>query len=403
MSEVAAVRRNCIRWTMLATACLAALALLWLWQPNTTPSKYGAIGSEDFIAYWSAARLALQGGNPYDPSALLAVEQTVGWSKTEPWRVWNPPWTLAWLLPLAFLPFGLATLIWISLQVALILGSGIALWHYFAPGDRRYWIGLALAATFGPALYSVGVGQLGGLLVAGVVAFLWAERRHWDLLAGGALALLMIKPQVTYLFWLAALWWAWSTRRRGILAGWLAVLAGTCGVVVLLADSVLAGYLGSLAAPPFAWATTTLGAWLRIFFGIDQRWLQVLPSVVGLLALTVWTLRRPRPWSWEQVTPGLLLASSLTTAYGGIVDQAVLLPVVVALVVRLRAASRARHVATLGALVLCQLGLVVARFHHVQEALYVGNVLVLDALYWWGVPVLAVAYGWSAARADQNG
>ena len=371
-------------WLLLALA--GGLALLWLRRSALYGPGFGFVGSHDFIEYWSAARLLWHGGNPYDPAALLAVERAAGWPEPQPLLMWNPPWTLALVLPLALLPFRFATVVWLLLRLGLVLGSGVLLWRYFAPGDGRYWIGLALAAGFVPGLFALQMGQISPWLLAGVVGFLWAERSRRDVLAGGALALLMIKPHVAYLFWLAALGWAWRNRRRWVLIGWLAALIAASGLVLLFASDVFTNYLAAAARPPLYWATPTLGTWLRLFFGLERRWLQFLPSLVGGVALLAWFWRRRRrPWRWEAVAAPLVLVSALTAAFGWSLDQVVLLPVVVALVSRLRTATPARRAAMLGALGMFQLALLAQNRCQVSDVFYIWHPLALAGLYRWGV------------------
>ena len=43
-----------------------------------------ALGGQDLVAYWSAARLLQEGRDPYDPVALLAEQQAAGWRKPDP-------------------------------------------------------------------------------------------------------------------------------------------------------------------------------------------------------------------------------------------------------------------------------------------------------------------------------
>ena len=385
------LRTKPARRALLVLAIASALIVLWLRGSSYFTSGWGSVGSNDYVEYWSAARLLLEGLDPYDPAAMLAIEKTAGLPGPDPILMWNPPWTLAVVLPLALLPFELASVAWLLLQLGLILGCGIVLWRYFAPDDDRYWIGLVLAATFVPGLIALRMGQISPWLLLGITGFLRAERAQGaqrarrDLLAGAALALLMIKPHVTYLFLLAALWWAWRNRRRHwrVLIGWLAALIGASVLVSLVSTDVFFCYLGAAAGPPLYWAPPTIGTWLRLLFGPEHGWLQFLPPLVGGLALVIWLWRRRGPWCWMDVTGPLLLASSVTAAYGWSYDQLVLLPVVVALFSRLRFASQSRRVTVLAILVITQLLLVVMNRFRMGDEFFIWYPLVLAGLYWW--------------------
>lgn len=71
-------------------------------------------GVNDFVEYWAAAHLLWTTNNPYAPDQLFALQRTVGWAKEVPLLMWNPPWTLSFILPFGLLTltlvFGLPTL-----------------------------------------------------------------------------------------------------------------------------------------------------------------------------------------------------------------------------------------------------------------------------------------------------
>ncbi|MFC2029554.1 glycosyltransferase family 87 protein [Chloroflexota bacterium] len=381
---VGLLRTKPARRALLVLAIASALIVLWLRGASYFTSGWGSVGSNDYVEYWSAARLLLEGVDPYDPEAMLAMEESAGMPGPDPILMWNPPWTLAVVLPLALLPFGLASAAWLLLQLALILGCGAVLWRYFAPDDDRHWIGLLLAATFVPGLLALRMGQISPWLLLGVTGFLWAQRDRRDLLAGISLALLLIKPHVTYLFLLAALWWAWRNRRWKVLIGWLAALIGASLIVSLVSPGVFPHYLRAATGPPLYWAPPTIGTWLRLLLGPERGWLQFLPPLVGGLALAAWLWRRRGSWCWEDVTGPLLLASSVTAAYGWSYDQLVLLPAVVALVSRLRFVSQSRRLTILALLAITQCLLVAMNRFRFGDEFFIWYPLVLAGLYWWG-------------------
>ena len=350
------------RRIVLVLALAVVGAVLSLRLLSLARDGFPSVGESDFAIYWSGGWLVRYGGNPYDPAALVAAERVAGLEEPDPGlNLWNPPWMMALVLPLAFLPFWLATATWFLVQFGLFLACGAALWRYYAPGDRRTWIGLVLGAGFMPGLYGLRMGQMSVWLLLGVAGFLIAERAGRDVLAGAALALLTIKPHITYLFWLAALWWIFLSKRWYVLLGWLAALASAGGVVAAFAPRIFSDYVGAVSAPPLQWAPPTLGAWLRLavslMCGADRRWVQFVPSALGGLLLLAWVVRRRQPWRWELVGAPLLLASSLTAVYGWTYDQVVLLPAVAALVSRLRVVAPIRRRAIIACLIVLELGL----------------------------------------------
>lgn len=390
MKGVSALSKRSTRRLVLLLALVGALVWLWSSRPARTESGLDLVGSQDFVEYWGAAQLLVGGKNPYDPAALLAVQKEVGFSGTEPVLMWNPPWTLVVVLPFAFAPFRWSVNAWLLCGLGLVLGSGFLLWDLFAPGDRRHWIGLLLAAGFAPGLLALSFGQITPWMLAGTVGFLWAVRNQRDVLAGVALSLLLVKPHASYLFLLAAVWWTLRSRRWGVLGGCFAALTVSGSLVSLLSPLVFRDYLVAVSEPPLKWATPTLGFWLRLVVGLDQLWLQYIPSLVGILALGFWLVRFHDKWHWSDVAPPLLLASCATAAYGWSYDQVLLLPVAVSLVARQSTSGRRHRLLAVGALLSAQLGLLL------QQLLHIG-----DFLSVWYTPVLAGLY-WSDARSHRR-
>jgi hypothetical protein len=364
------------------------LGLLWLVWWYRSPAGVGTLawgmpGSHDFVEYWSAAQLWLQGGNPYDPSALFKVEQTAGWPESVPLRMWNPPWTLPLMLPLAGLPLGIAAVIWFVLGCALLVGSARLLWNVTAPGDGHYRVAVWLSIGFLPTLTALQMGQIGLWLLFGIAGFLYSVHRRWDFSAGCALALLMIKPHLTYLLLLAALWWMLRERRLNMVAGWVASLGVASGLALVWAPDVFFNYAAAAVASPPPYATPTLGTYVGLLIDPNRPWLRLLPSILSGLGLLVWLWRRRGPWRWPDVASPLLLVSVPTAVYGWGFDHVVLLPVVIGLVASLRTARTTRKLVVLSTLMMFQLLLVVQNGLGVNDMFFVWYPLALAGLYWW--------------------
>ncbi len=334
-----AFSRRGVRRSLLLALLGAGLAVLWAMRGSLGSVGWGFAGSHDFLEYWSAGRLLLRGANPYDPALMLALQRDQGWTDAIPLMMYNPPWILALYLPVLRLPIGVAAAVWLALQIALTMASGLMLWRALLPTDGRILLGALLACLFEPSLSALNRGQASPWLLFGVALFLWGQGGRRDVLAGLGLALLMIKPHVTYLFWLAALWWIWRERRWAVLAGWVGAVLAATGVVSLLAPDVLLNYVRLMSAPPLFFRAPVLGTWLRAMFGVHLSGLQYVPSLVGACGLLIWLRRRKGPWDWRVVAPWLLLASVPTAAYGWGFDNVVLVPVGVVLCGQLRHAA----------------------------------------------------------------
>jgi hypothetical protein len=315
--------RNVIRLLLAGVVIALIFEVSTMWRRM----EFGSPGTDDFVEYWSAGQLLLQGRNPYDSSELSEVEASIGVPYELPIIMWNPPWLLLWILPLLLLPFKAAALAWLFLNLALLLACATVVWRLLAPTQVSRRIAVTWVATlaFIPGLMAIRMGQMSALLLVGVVGFLYYVERGNPLLAGMFLTLTTIKPHVVYLLWLAVAWWVITERRWNVVAG-----AGVTVVVSLSALTAIwpvsvVGYAVALGAPPLYWASPTLGAVLRLL--LFKQWpnAQYLPSIVGgLLFVAYLLIKRPR-FNWRTALSPLLLASVATAAYGWTFDQTVLL------------------------------------------------------------------------------
>jgi hypothetical protein len=102
---------------------LAALLAL-----RVGPPSMPALG-DDFIEYWSAARLNTQGLNPYDPILMLTLERELGWEMAQPRMMWNPPHTMALFSPFLLLEYDVAKWVWRGLALLATLLCAILIWR----------------------------------------------------------------------------------------------------------------------------------------------------------------------------------------------------------------------------------------------------------------------------------
>lgn len=301
---------------------------------------------DDFISSWAAGRLVASGQNPYDASQVLAVQRTAHWTKDIPYRVWYPPWAMPILAAFGVLPYATGRFLWYLLTLAACLGSADLLWRYYGGPARFRALLWPLVFTFWPAVINLRTGQISHLLLIGVTGFLvlTAERR-W-LLAGACLPLVAIKPQLLHLFWIAILVWV---AREGC---WR-VLLGAVGSAVALV--LIATALDPAVVPQFFWMATheapqapasTLGTALRFAVaratGEERFWLQFVPPALSLAWFLPYAARRRDRWDWRADAAPVLVVSLLTTAYGWIYDQIVLLVPIVQLAALVARSERPR-------------------------------------------------------------
>jgi hypothetical protein len=172
-------------------------------------------------------------------------------------------------------------------------------------------------------------GQMTGIVLIGSVGFMVLMRRGQELLAGAVVALVAVKPQLAYLLEAAILFWALDRRQWRLLLGGAGALALSLGIAMAFNPHVLTQFRANASSPPLVNVTPTIGALLRVIFGIEHTWLQYVPCVFGLLWLLVYYVMRRERWDWADEVPILLIASLLTNAYCWFHDYVLLLPAII--------------------------------------------------------------------------
>jgi hypothetical protein len=326
-------RHPSIRWAVALIALSAALA--------ATPINWPLA---DFAEYWAAGRLMNSGGNPYDPAAMLREQIEIGLTEPQPIMMYNPPWTLALVMPFATLPYGAARSIWLPLQILIMLWCATRLWVHYGGAPRYSTRACYVALLWMPTIISLHLGQVSPVLLLGLVGFLWSLDNRRDVAAGAWLSLTAVKPQIVALVWVALVLWTIATRRWKVLAGAAACVAGASLVVAWANPNVFAQYqhLMATAPPTLAFESPNLATILRVVVGTDRSWPQFIPTGVGMVGVALWFYRRRRRWEWSRELPGLVLVSCLVTAYGGwAFDLVVLLiPIIVTAVTVVRSGRR---------------------------------------------------------------
>jgi hypothetical protein len=314
MSQLSAARRS-LRLSLLFLALIASLAILWL-QLGGSPRGLTALPFYDFVEYWAAGRLNLHGENPYDPAQVQELEHSVGIT-SEAILMWNPPWTLALVMPLGLLDCRDARLLWMCVHLAVLIWCIDSLWRLYGGNAEHRLHALVVAFAFVPTLFCLTAGQIGPFLLLGAVGFLFGVKQRRDGWAGAATVLLAVKPHLAYLFWITLLLWVVRQRRWAILGGGILTGLLAIGVALLFNPQVLSQYWYTFThQPPAQYRSPTLGMALRLVFGEEHFRLQFLAMIPGLVWLALHWRRYRDAWDWSERLPMLLLVSMLTAPYG---------------------------------------------------------------------------------------
>ncbi|WP_322085182.1 glycosyltransferase family 87 protein [Burkholderia sp. BCC1999] len=253
-----------------AAALLTELLFIGIYLIRVILSNNGAPEplSPDFSPIWSAAWLAVHGhgADAWRFPTLFAVQKLAVptmtlMDGTQPWLY--PPTMLLLVLPLGWLPYTLALMLWLAVTYALFAATIRA-----TVQRNAAWL---CALAFPGAFLTVIVGQtsLFTAMLAGV-GLLALNRR--PVVTGICFGLLTMKPQLAVLFPLALL----CAGQWRALAAWAATIAGCAALAALAfgADSwfafahemhnvyqiVGAGH-AKLARMPTVFALATMAGW----------------------------------------------------------------------------------------------------------------------------------------------
>lgn len=287
----------------------------------------------DFVEYWCAGRLFLDGQNPYEPDLLQPMQRALDDRIIKAVMMWNPPWALPLTLPFAALPWRLGQLLWLAVQLAAVLLSVDWLWRLYGGSPRYRWVSWLLGLMFAPTYFLLFVGQISGLLLLGIAGFLHFWRKDRPILAGGMAVLTALKPHHLALFALVLLLEALHDRRtrRVILTG--AAILVVCSLLPLLwITEVWQQYREALHRPTSAtfesmedFEHDTIGYWLRQRVPGQPFVAMFMPLGVAVIAVVICWYRQRHSWNWQENLPWLIIVSMLVTPYGAWAFDMVLL------------------------------------------------------------------------------
>ena len=269
---------------------ILAAAVLWhVFAISAAPrggARHQPIG-RDFASYHYAARVALEGGDPYDGEAIVAAAAADQGARAAPVRVhpylYPPPflWAAVWSVPI---PVGVAYWVWFAIGELALLAAAGALWWWWRPfGSEVAPIAAVLIAMMYGVAYSAELGQA-NMPVLLLVALGLSRERRWPVFAGicvGLAAMAKMSPA------LLVAWWALRRRWTAVIAAGATAVATTVLTLPLLSAShQLAFYtevLPALASGAYG------GLVIKIeMFGnhsIPNLWHQYFPSGTNQLSI----------------------------------------------------------------------------------------------------------------------
>lgn len=224
--------------------------------------------------------MAVQGGDPYDTSALVAAAQAEGLRRDLHPFFYPPPFLLA-VAPTASLPLPVAWRSWYLLDALALLAAAVAAWAAWRSPWTLAGLGLTLA-TFTPVVDSARMGQANTLVLAlmacGLVLAEGGSRRE---VAGGALVGLACMAKMSPALLVA--WWLLRGRWRPALAAVLAGVVASAATLPLVPLPVQLGFYREVL-PGFASGEYHgLAVPVNLFanHSLANLWTQAFPSADG--------------------------------------------------------------------------------------------------------------------------
>ena len=269
----------------------------------------------DFRLMYGAALTGLHDGyaHLYDLAAQQASVEGIG-----PGFYWSPflnPPPLVWLAtPFTVFSFDFAVVLWTVLLIAAVLLA----WYLAAPGGRlaraahlALWLGLF------PVAFGLMVGQPVALVAAAVAGCWWLDERRRPVLAGFALSVVAIKPQLALLVPLCLL----VSGHVRVFGAWMAASVAMAVVaLILLGTDGIQRYRDVLSLAS-QWEITRRYA-VAGPIGLGPQLYAVQAAVVAAAAFAAW---RHRGSGVAVPVAAGISASLLFTPYVGFQDFAMLI------------------------------------------------------------------------------
>ena len=219
-----------------------------------TPAQPGAT---DFYSRWMGARAYIQQGlSPYSDEVSRQIQAGIYGRPLQPgedlYLFAYPFYTALLIAPLTLLPYPWAAAIWLVVLQASLVGAlllALALYGWRPLPVLMVSLGL-WTLLFYPHWRGLLLGQFVILVLLFLTLTLWALSRRRDGLAGVALALTTIKPQIVFLVIPLLLIWAITQRRWRFVGAFAFTLGALLAASFLAQPGWLAGFLQHTLAYP---------------------------------------------------------------------------------------------------------------------------------------------------------
>jgi hypothetical protein len=303
------------------------LVVLLIWFLISHQQKIrSTVASRDSIQYWATGKLLIHHENPYSVRDVETLESSQGYSSDRPLMFRCPPWAL-WIVVLpGLLSAYWAWAIWLATLLLSLIVSMRLIWRMYGQGPKPADAFLLAGYLFSPVPACLVAGQVGLLLLLGIVVFLAFEQKR-PFLAGAALMLPMVKPHIFALLWPILAIWILTRRKWSLLAGFVGAFLIAMSIALAFDPAVFIQYREMLHQQAIQNEfIPALSGMIRALFFHRVFWVQFVPLGLGLLWCAWYYSRNQDNWNWRQQGLIVLVVAVLTTPYAWMTDEVVLLP-----------------------------------------------------------------------------
>ena len=278
----------------------------------------------DFLCYWATGQQLVHHADPYDGQAILQIEKSIEYRTNSPFFMSETPAAFFVALPLGFLSAKVGAVLWSLAIIACLMASIRLLWILNGrPPDRLHLVGY----LFPPALACLLAGNTGIFLLFGVVLFLFFHDSK-PYLAGVALIVLTLRPQLLLPFVVVLVLWVVTTKQFRLAAGALTAIA-LCIIFSVVVDHAAWSHYAQMRTEQIDDQIAPTASFLfQMLLARNHPWVQFIPTVVAC----AWAARRYLNshvrWDWQNDMPLLLLVSVMTSPNAWFTDEAIVLPAI---------------------------------------------------------------------------
>lgn len=221
-------------------------------------------GHNDFMSRWEGVRSFWREGlNPYGEQASANIQRRIygrpAAEGEDPGYFAYPFYTVFLLWPLVYVSYAWASAIWMVVLEVCLVGMLALLLDLFRWRPRPWLLAVLLLWALLNYYSARGLilGQPGLVVVFLEVLTLWALSKDHQRLAGAALAVSTLKPQMGFLLVPFLLLWGWRSQRRVFMISFAAVWGGLMALSFIVEPSWFGDWIDQIRRYP---SYTDIGA-----------------------------------------------------------------------------------------------------------------------------------------------